>query len=682
MTETMDNPFSITKAVDFNDEQIHSYWVEMPGGGNAFREIMKPTSPMPILLLGGKGSGKTHLMRHFSFPLQQIRHGSNVLEGIETDGYLGIYFRCSGLNSHRFIGKNQEMEKWLTIFSYYLELWISQLLLKILQDIARGSPSVAKQEERICARVLGIFDSVPKKSVATLNQLTELISAEQKTVDRAVNNAVFTKQLEVAISITPGNLIFGLPQVLSECIDQFENVQFLYLIDELENLKEYQQKYLNTLIREKQLPASFRIGSRLYGVKTLETLSGEEQNKEGSEFEIVRLDNLLRNSRHYAEFSKNMVIRRLQESGQLSSSFASEDLSVFFEMESANKLEGEDTSFVSANYPGGEPPYVKSLREKLERELARRSARDLSSSEDISKVISWIRSPEYPLIEKASILLFYRAWSKGEDLQKSAATIRESSAEYIRSQPLKSDHRKILQYFRSDLLAQLRRECRQPQRYLGIDKLIKMSEGLPKNLLVILKHIYKWSIFNGERPFVIGQKISIRSQVCGVRDASQWFLDDAQAPGEDGLAVAKAIGNLAELLREIRYSDKPSECSLCAFSTDISRCSEKSRLIIDLATKLSLLTEISHGQKNRNSMRIDSKHEMNSLVAPRWDLPVFSRGAIALDRHEVNAIFDDGHSSEFEALKLKRMERMNAPFGRTKERKRNGGHLDLPGIDG
>src|SRR5947208_1367469 len=94
------NPFNVTKAVDFDDQQIRDYWVDLPGGAG-FRDLVKPTSPMPMFILGGKGSGKTHLLRYFSYQLQRLR--SQVpLKGVQSEGYVGVYLRCGGLNASRF----------------------------------------------------------------------------------------------------------------------------------------------------------------------------------------------------------------------------------------------------------------------------------------------------------------------------------------------------------------------------------------------------------------------------------------------------------------------------------------------------------------------------------------------------------------------------------------------------
>src|SRR5260370_34375900 len=123
------NPFNITRAADFTDQQIEDYWVDLAADGNGFIEMAKPTSEMPMLILGGKGSGKTHLMRYLSYPLQRIRHGENVIGGIQSDRYIGIYIRCGGLNAARFRDKGQTNEMWADVFAYYMELWLSQLIL-------------------------------------------------------------------------------------------------------------------------------------------------------------------------------------------------------------------------------------------------------------------------------------------------------------------------------------------------------------------------------------------------------------------------------------------------------------------------------------------------------------------------------------------------------------------------
>src|SRR5258708_35361396 len=132
MSNSRQNPFDVTKAVDFTDAQIAAYFVDIPGPG--FSALANPRSPMPMMIRGGKGSGKTHLMRYFSYALQKMRHGSDLVRGVQEEGYIGVYFRCGGLNTGRFRGKGQSEDIWNAVFAYYMELWLAQLALACAGD--------------------------------------------------------------------------------------------------------------------------------------------------------------------------------------------------------------------------------------------------------------------------------------------------------------------------------------------------------------------------------------------------------------------------------------------------------------------------------------------------------------------------------------------------------------------
>jgi hypothetical protein len=57
------NPFSISKASDLSDQEIRDFWVDEIN----FSDLIEPRSLKPKIIVGGKGSGKTHLMKHFSY---------------------------------------------------------------------------------------------------------------------------------------------------------------------------------------------------------------------------------------------------------------------------------------------------------------------------------------------------------------------------------------------------------------------------------------------------------------------------------------------------------------------------------------------------------------------------------------------------------------------------------------
>lgn len=218
-----------------------------------------------------------------------------------------------------------------------------------------------------------------------------------------------------------------------------------------------------------------------------------------------------------------------------------------------------------------------------------------------------------------------------------------------------------MDYFKGDLFSQLLRQCDRRQRYVGLDALVAMSAGLPRNLLVVLKHVYNWAEFRGEVPFR-DEGLSLEAQHRGAVDASRWFLENSRIPGDIGRRALVGVDRLGELFREIRFSDKPSECSVVAFSVNFGLLNKESQEAIDACVKWSLLIRIPLGQKDKNSMRVDFKYQLSPMLAPLWELPVFRRGALALRPDEIWSIFCADDPSSFEKLLKSRLRLMNAPF--------------------
>ena len=127
------NPFDITKAVDYTDNEIYQYWVDIDGQN--FMSLMKPNSLMPMIIVGSKGSGKTHIMKFYSYELQKIRCkaiNKSIAEGLVKEKFIGVYIRCSGFNASKFSGKGVSNEIWQDLYSYFWELWLGERVISIL----------------------------------------------------------------------------------------------------------------------------------------------------------------------------------------------------------------------------------------------------------------------------------------------------------------------------------------------------------------------------------------------------------------------------------------------------------------------------------------------------------------------------------------------------------------------
>ena len=665
MTKNIHNPFQVTKAVDFSDQEINEYWVDFPIEGGFFT-LANPKSPMPMFILGGKGSGKTHLMRYFSYNLQKLRYPDNHLDGIKKEGYVGIYLICSGLNAARFSRKGQDEEKWDTLFPFYLDLSFAQILLGILYDFLPIVPELKQNECELCEEIVNnIFDKYHFQFPKSIAELIADIKSIRKNLDNAINNCVITGELNVDILSSPGRLLFQIPKAIVKFVKWFEGITFLYLVDEIENLTMNQQQYINTLVREKEIPCSFKIGSRLYGIKTTLTYSAGEEIKEGSEYEKFELDSQFRmknTKEKYKEFITDLSLLRLHGTGaSINKGDALRALSSYFEMRKRDEYYDE-TEIIVKKYRNSERPYLKKLENNLQIGLKAKVVPGVDSETDINHILSLISYSDHPILEKLNTFLIYQEWYSNNNLTEAAPIIADLCDKFINDHSEKTSYHTAYKHWRDDLFAQLVRECDGKYIYYGIETLINMSHGLPRNFLIALKFIFKWSLFNDECPFGGEHKITIKSQNSGIREASEWFFNDARPIGKDGQKVHDSIGRLAHLFRECRFSDKPTEVSLITFSSDISKSSDEARRIIEIAEKWSLIIPIIGGHKDKNIKRIDLKYQLNGMLTPRWDLAKARRGTISLSPDEVNAIFDSQYSDNFESLLKRRVDRMTAPF--------------------
>jgi hypothetical protein len=653
--EAVVNPFTVTKATDFTDSDIARTFVNLPTEGG-WASVIRPSDPMPMLLLGGKGVGRTHLMRYLSLSVRTLNR--DALRQVAEDRFLGIYVRAGGLNAGRFAGKGESNEKWAVIFSYYMDLWLSQMTLATLDNILATDPDRASYEPELIEGILGIFDEQTKNSPQNLHELGMLFHERQRSVDLEVNNIVLLPgSLEPRIAATRGRLVFGIPQVAIANVPALRDVQFLYLLDELENLEAEQQRYVNTLIREREAPVSFRVGARLYGIRTFGTYSAGEENREGSEYEAVRLDSLYRSKpRLYADFCRSIVARRLDPSvrgDEKATKGLGRSVDELFYAFPNSAHSVAETQFMVDHYEPEERPYLVALRRKL-----RESVSLGLQPEQVGQLVDYLRVPDIPLLEKANTFLLYRSWSRGEDVRQAALQIRERCAEYQGNR--RSAYGRVLGHFGEDLVAQMLREARQPQRYLGFNSFVVMSSSLPRNLMIILKHVYAWAIFNDEEPF--RRPISAEAQQRGVLEAARWFYDNAQVLGDRGPEIHDCVRRLGNFLSVMRFSDKPVESSLVSFSIDLDAVSSRARENLDLARQWSLLIRFENGQRDRNAPRVDAKFQLSGMLAPLWELPLARRGVTPMSPEECDAIFDPQAADDYDEIVTQRLRRMNAPF--------------------
>lgn len=646
----MNNPFDITKAVDFTNNEIVNYWVDI-NQQDGFQEMLKPTSRMPMILLGSKGSGKTHLMRYFSFELQKIKY-PNLKEGLEKDKFIGVYVRCSGFNSERFSKKGQSDEIWATIYSYYWELWIGQILLNIMIDLKKKKIIDISDEKILAGKVFDLFFIKPECSTESFEDIIQFLIQQQRKVDYQVENCLFSpdNKMHIDFLLYPTALTYGLPELLVKYIPFLKNKVFLYLVDELENFTENQQKLIQTLLREKPLSCTFRIGARLYGIRTYKTLGSGEENKNGSEFEEVILDDFLRKNKNYNSFMTQICENRLRISGIKLS--PEQNINEFIDSFNLNNF----LLKITEKSPSISKAYLKTLQDKL---------KGIESDKNIAIIIENLTYDTNILLERANVFLFYRSWKDKINLVDASIKIALSLKDYINKMHLSSNmHEIVLQKFKKDIVDKLARECRESIPYYGFSEFVEMSCGTPRNLLNILKNSFKWSFFiSAKEPFKANSTISQEAQAKGIHDTIDWFFEDNRIPSINNYKTVDCIYRLGDFLRDLKYSDVPPECSINLFGLNYEDLSSVARETLDTLVRYSYLIEVNE-RRDKNSNNKKKTFIINYTIAPYWELSISKRGVVFFTKSEAENIFNLDLAEEFTQISKKKMQIYNSPFNK------------------
>lgn len=648
------NPFDINKAVDYTDEDIYRFWVNIsePAG---FNEMMKPTSLMPMIIVGSKGSGKTHIMKYYSYELQKIRlaanKGKSLAESFKDEAFIGIYVRCSGLNARVFDGKGVDEYSWEMMFAYYWELWIGERVLAALTDMQENGLLDGCDEEDLVKGILSKFMK-QEAECKTLKELREYLIKLQKGLLYEIHNFLLLgkERPQVEIRLDVAALTFGIPDLLKEKVPYFKKRHILYLIDEYENFSEQQQQVMMTLLREKPTSCTIRIGTRPYGIRTKFTIGKIEENREGSEYEKLRLDEKLREAENYKTYLKDICEKRLTEAGlSLINPFHLEDY--IDKMDASELLER-----------AGQMKATQGVMNNLRRNLGLYKSQKLSEAE-IDEIINALTCEDDLVVERAGIkLLYMKIKGKSTSLVKDAKWIHEEEEKYLSKESVKDNAiAKHLSYYRRDIIDDIARRANLRIPYYGMDTLMDLSCGTPRTLLRLLKQAFSKQYFNtGKVPFEKGKHLLVEAQQSGIESAGDWFFEENRIPNDDA-GVTEVVTRLGGYLQRLRFSELPPQCSINIFSVQEENMSAESLLSLRTLELYSYLVP----HKDRRKKNADNKvstYKLNSILAPRFELALEARANVELSKEEAEIIFNPLRKDEYEDFVRNKLKNYNFPF--------------------
>ncbi|WP_420907780.1 hypothetical protein [Pectobacterium brasiliense] len=625
-------------------------WTDL-GSPEVINTIFEPSNKISKFILGGKGTGKTHLLRYYSYNVTRLRNPEiKGIDIVNESKFLAVFLRATGVDASRFEASSGVDINWQRLFGVYLELKITEQVIDALCDIKDTSDNEVFDDEGFLREVRKHITHNGLDNASALSELKEWLINQRRIIDDAVNDAAFTGEISLKAPFAIGALCLTISNAINVWNDNLTDVTLFYLIDEIENFSFKQQQVVNTLIRYGESRATFRVTGRQYAVKTYSTLADGEVNRINSEFTTVILDDLLlKTSAKFSEFAERIIFQRLSLAGKSISinngliSDKTKKLSPkdFFEEVDVDNF--YEKAIKRLNLKNDNSGFILDFEKSLNN-----SYKDTDFNNEISMIVSLL-TDDFPLIiQKLNILLYIKKFKKEEKPLEFAKYIKNSAQLFIENR----DHGFYFNaygHYAVDLFSQI---CKNSSSgigvvYAGFDTIIKMTSSNPRNLLIILGKIYDVASFRGV-DFLAKDKVSLEIQTEAVLDSARFMYEADTNFGLESDIALRAIDRLAAILRTARFAMNIPEVSPLAFSFSNDDLSNGSKKILQDALNFSLLFEITDGRADRNSEKIIRKVQLNPMLSPKWSLPVSRRGDISLNKELLAAVFTQDSTFDFD----------------------------------
>ena len=225
----------------------------------------------PRVIVGGRGCGKTMLLRYLSHQTAFSTNRSSVPP--DTLQSVGLYWRADTQFANAMAMRDQPDDVWESAFNHLLAIAIGREFLASLRSIATSESdaiSLHDLEELDFGQISNMDHTLPGVFLDLERELRGRWWALQGWVND-VRNATRPRFL-------PGpHFVRALIQIAQRNLPAIARTVFQAYIDEYENLRDYQKRIVHTCMKHSEASDSliFNLAAKRYAFKNPHTLSGD-----------------------------------------------------------------------------------------------------------------------------------------------------------------------------------------------------------------------------------------------------------------------------------------------------------------------------------------------------------------------------------------------------------------------
>ncbi len=591
----------------------------------------------PRVIVGGRGCGKTMLLRYLSHESAFSKDRGGYPE--ETLSHIGLYWRADTQFASLLDKRGLKSDTWRAAFGHLAAIVLGAEILRSLKSIYSVANALLSENlvsEVDLRRLQAFSPTLPSRPLELLEYLEDQLAGFEMWANDIRN----IKQPEF---LPPRSFLKRLTGLIREQIPTLRNAIFYVYIDEYENLSIYQQRMVNTWLKHSEPPLIFNLAMKRNGFKTRRT-EGDEALSDIHDFRDIDLEDF-GSDEEFQYFAAEILLSRLSLAGTNISSLRPEILrepNQLSERSSAGyrkKIITEAQSFFPS-YTYGELAERVFSDSAMVNRLKNRIAKALKQRRESSKAPKDFLVPEDPMASIIMPALLFRERLTLESIEKNIRLLRQNEPNQFYGSTDWVHNNFVGCYLQ--LFDGLPRPC---PFYSGFLTLCYMSKG---NLRHFLELCHQALNRAGS-----AYEISQESQAAAARQVSAHFLSEIRSFGSQGdnlHAFVLRLGSLFSLSQQQPTQSEPEKTHF-AIQEGESELTEEESDFISEAIKWSVLFR-SKGTKKKTATDPEGlEYVLNPIYAPYFHISYRKKRKLELPANEVSTLIRGNYDQITSLLK-------------------------------
>jgi hypothetical protein len=223
----------------------------------------------PRVILGGRGCGKTMLLRYLSY--HSTFSPDRPFVPVDAKQHIGLYWRADTQFTQLMTGRGLSEDTWSQAFNHLLALVVATDVLDSIFTIAsRGLISLEEDDLRNLR--LPSIEMYNTNFQGGLQEIRDILEATLRSFELWVSNV---GKLPEPIFLPGKHFVSTLVRECKRRIPGLEDAIFFVYLDEYENLLVSQQRIINTYLKHSEMPLIYNLAMKRNGFATQKTISEE-----------------------------------------------------------------------------------------------------------------------------------------------------------------------------------------------------------------------------------------------------------------------------------------------------------------------------------------------------------------------------------------------------------------------